>query len=596
MTMHERLVQWRMWCVGAVLLLAMVGLTGRLCFLHLSDLEPVSRPWEMKLLARRGTIYDRNGDSSPLAVGLTLHQPFIDPLAVKPKHDRRTIAAILSQQLNLELSRVGICFANTNSRHQLLPALVDDRVCRAIATNRLVSGVGWEDVAVREYPQGCRMANVIGFVNKEYEPQGGAGIEQHFNAYLKGINGRIEGEKDGRQIEIVDRRSAYIPPIDGSSIFLTLDNNIQYIVERELERVTQEFRTTGAWAIVERVDTGEILAMASWPTFDPKRYAEYGQMNWRNLPICVSYEPGSTMKSFTIAAGLNEGVITPETRMDVGRGTWLFAGHILHDHVEGVIDTGTALSKSSNIFCARVGALPLMLGEKRLRAYQRAFGFGDRLGIDLPGEERGMLRSGHWGDLATSRIAIGQGVAVTGLQMLNAYCCLANGGRLMKPYVVARIVDSQGTVLVDNRPQVIARPVRPDVAAAVCKMLVGVTEEGGTATRAKVINYDVAGKTGTAQIPENGAYSTTEYWASFVGFLPADKPVFGVLVVVERPHPQHMGGYVAAPVFANVADAVAKYLEVPANNVKPALDPVPPANLLPPAPPPRRPHATGRTP
>jgi cell division protein FtsI (penicillin-binding protein 3) len=583
MAMHEHLVQWRIWLIGLLLVLAMAILTVRLCFLHLGDLDPVTRPWEMKLIARRGTIYDRNGENNPMAVSLSFHQAFIDPKDVKAKHDKMAIAKLLSERLNLKLDTIVTCFSKTNSRHQVLPPLVDDRVCREIATNKHVSGVNWEDRAVRTYPQGHRMANVIGFVNHEADPEGGAGIELHFNSYLKGINGRIEGEEDGLRQEIADRRNAYIPPIDGASVYLTIDNNIQYKVENELQLVSQEFHISGAWAIVEKVDTGEILAMASYPTFDPNSYEKYGSMDWRNLAISVNYEPGSTMKSFTVAAGINAGVITPETRMDVGKGTWFFAGHILHDHAEGVIDTAVALSRSSNIFVARVA---LLLGEQRLRAYQHAFGFGGRLGLDLPGEECGMVRSGKWGELATSRIGIGQGVAVTGVQMVNAYCCLANGGRLMKPYIVSRIVNSQGSELLRNQPQVLARPVRPEVAAAVCKMLVGVTEEGGTATRAKVLNYAVAGKTGTAQIPENGHYSESEYWATFVGFLPADKPVFGVLVVVERPHPQHMGGYVAAPVFANIAEATAKYLEVPASVVPEAADA-----------PPRGPRpATGRAP
>jgi cell division protein FtsI (penicillin-binding protein 3) len=557
--MHERHVKARMWVVGALLLLAMIGLAGRLCFLHLGNEAPVTRPWESKLTARRGSIYDRNGNSNPMAVSLSYHQPFLDPLAVKPKHNKAAIAALLSEHLKIELDRLRVQFSVTNSRHQLLPVLVDDQVCKAIATNRFVSGVGWEDRLVRNYPQGHRMSSVIGFVNKEGE--GGAGIELQCNAFLKGINGEIKGEKDGLQREIPERRNSIVPPVDGASIYLTLDNNIQYQVENELQQVAQEFRASGAWAIVEKVETGEILAMASYPDFDPNRYSEFGNMDWRNLPVCVSYEPGSTMKSFTVAAGLNEGVISPTTRMDVGRGSWFFAGHVLHDHVEGVIDTATALSKSSNIFVARVG---LMLGEARLRPYFRAFGFGDRTGVDVPGEERGILRNSRWGDLGTRSIAIGQGVAVTGVQMLNAYCCLANGGRLMRPYVIDRIVNSEGMELYRAKPRIMARPVRPEVAATVSRMLIGVTEDGGTATRAKVVGYNVAGKTGTAQIPERGGYSSTEYWASFVGFLPAEKPVFGVLVVVERPHPQHMGGYVSAPVFKHIAEATAKYLEIPA--------------------------------
>lgn len=548
-----------MWGLGLALAVAMAGLAGRLCFLHLGNFAPVVRPWESKLTARRGTIYDRNGNANPLAVSLSCHQPFIDPSALKPKHDKVAVAALLSERLNLELDSILVQFAATNSRHQLLPAMVDDKTCRAIATNRAISGVGWEDRLVRTYPQGHRMSSVIGFVNKEGE--GGAGIELQCNSYLKGISGRIESEKDGLQREMPERRTEYVHPVDGASVYLTLDNNIQYKVETEVQQVATEFNASGVWCIVEKVDTGEILAMASYPDYDPGRYAESGSLDWRNEAICVNYEPGSTMKPFTVAAALNEGLITPDTRMDVGMGSWFFAGHVLHDHPEGVIDTRKALAESSNIFVARVA---LMLGEKRLGAYQRGFGFGDRLGIDLPGEERGMLRRGRWGDLATSRIGIGQGVAVTGIQMVNAYSTLANGGRLMRPYVIARIVSSAGEELYSAKPRVLACPVRPEVAAQVRGMLVGVTEDGGTAKRARVPGYPVAGKTGTAQIPINGHYSDTEFWGSFVGVVPADKPVFAVLVCVERPHPQHLGGFVAAPVFSRVAEATARYLEIPA--------------------------------
>ena len=546
--------------VGGVLLLAMLGLAGRLCRLHLGVSAPGFHPVVIKLAARRGAIYDRNGRNNPLAVSLTFHQPFIDPLDLKPKHDKLAVAVLLKQRLNVELDCVLVAFAATNSRHQLLPVLVDDKVCKAIATNRNISGVGWEERFVRTYPQGRRLSGVIGFVKEDGE--GGAGIEQQCNSYLKGIPGRIEGEKDGLQHEIPERRTICVPPVDGASIHLTIDNNIQYKVESEVQQVAQEFKASAVWSLVEKVDTGEILAMASWPDYDPNHYGESGSMDWRNLPLCVRYEPGSTMKPFTVSAGLNENVITPATRMDVGLGTWYFAGHMLHDHVEGVIDTAIALSHSSNIFVARVA---LMLGEKREGAYLRGFGFGDRLGIDLPGEERGTLRSGYWGDLALSRIGIGQGVAVTGVQMLNAYCAIANGGRLMRPYVIARIVNAEGQELLSNEPRVLARPIRPEVAAQVRSMLEGVTEdEGATGKRAQVHGYTVAGKTGTAQMPENGHYSDSDYWASFVGFVPADHPVFGVLVCVERPRPQHMGGFVAAPVFAHIAEAVAKYLEVPA--------------------------------
>jgi cell division protein FtsI/penicillin-binding protein 2 len=228
-----------------------------------------------------------------------------------------------------------------------------------------------------------------------------------------------------------------------------------------------------------------------------------------------------------------------------------------------VIDVITLLKKSSNIGAAR---LALMLGNRRMEAYLRAFGFGDSLGIDLPGEERGILHpSRRWSQLSPTRIAIGQGVAVTALQMLNAYCAIANQGQLMWPHVVSRIEAPSGERLYEATPRVLARPIRPEIAAEIRKMLVGVTEEGGTARRAAVAQYSVAGKTGTAQIPMHGGYSDKDYWASFVGFCPAEKPEFGVIVVVERPTPQHTGGFVAAPAFGRIAEAVAHYLEIPSD-------------------------------
>jgi cell division protein FtsI/penicillin-binding protein 2 len=259
------------------------------------------------------------------------------------------------------------------------------------------------------------MSSVLGFVNKE--GTGGGGIEQHFESYLKGIPGRIESEKDGLQNEIAERRTEYVPPRNGASVYLTLDNNIQYKVEEEVRQVAQEFNATAAWALVEKVETGEILAMVSWPDFDPNHYGDSSSMEWRNLPICVNYEPGSTMKAFTIGAALNEGVVTPATRIDVGQGSWFYGGRILRDHAEGVIDVPTIIKKSSNIGAAKIA---LMLGNQRESAYFHAFGFGDRLGIDLPGEESGILHSlRNWNMLTPTRIAIGQGISVTGLQLLN---------------------------------------------------------------------------------------------------------------------------------------------------------------------------------
>jgi len=224
------------------------------------------------------------------------------------------------------------------------------------------------------------------------------------------------------------------------------------------------------------------------------------------------------------------------------------------------------LKKSSNIACAKIG---MMLGPKLLETYFRSFGFGAPLGLDLPGEEGGILLRGKDWDrdkLKIARVPIGQGVCVTAVQMVNAYSALANGGKVMKPYLIDRIVSANGEIIAQNKPTVLARPIRPEVARSVCDMLVGVTEEGGTGKKAVVKGYSVAGKTGTAQqvVPGVG-YSGTDYWASFVGFVPASNPVFCVLVTIDRPDPKkpRTGGAVAAPVFSKIATATARYLGIP---------------------------------
>jgi cell division protein FtsI/penicillin-binding protein 2 len=250
---------------------------------------------------------------------------------------------------------------------------------------------------------------------------------------------------------------------------------------------------------------------------------------------------------------------------DVGEGIFFWAGKPLRDHVTGHITVTTALKKSSNIACAKMG---IQLTPKRVETYFRSFGFGSPLGLDLPGEEGGILLRGKDWDrdkLKITRVPIGQGVCVTAVQMVNGYSMLANGGKVMKPYVIDKIISANGQVILKNEPTVLARPIRPEVARSVCDMLVGVTEDGGTGKRAGVKGYSVAGKTGTAQQVGPGGYSSTDYWASFVGFVPASNPIFCVLVTIDRPDPKkpRTGGVVAAPVFSRIATTTARYLGIP---------------------------------
>ncbi len=557
--MQERDILARIWIVAVLLTLAIIGLGVRLGYLHLANYSKLDPVYSKKLLGLRGRIFDCNGDQVPMAASLPARRYFLDPRSINPKHDLKVIAKTLSETLGLDEADVLQKCAQTNTQYIRLGISLDDQVHALLTDKKRISGVGFEDYIVRSYAHGHRMSHVVGFVNKVGE--GGAGIEQQYDEYLRASAGLIRGKKDGVRIEIPGTRDVNVPAIPGNDVHLTLDHNIQYETEVALKEVVEKFQASSGWAIVQRIKTGEILAMASTPDFDPACYYEESVDVWRNNALAIIYEPGSIMKAVTVAAALNERLVTPDTVIDTGDGAWSYAGKVLHDHVTGRITVSTALKKSSNIACAKIA---LMLGNVRLEQYMRGFNFGARLGIDLPGEEEGILgRAKAWGKLKPTRIAIGQGVAVTGLQMINAYSTLANDGVMMKPYVVDKVVSADGKIVLDNKPTVLGRPVRPEVARTVREMLMGVTEDGGTGTRATVPGYSVGGKTGTAQKAIPGGYSHTDYYASFVGFVPARNPVFSVLVSVERPRPQHTGGFVAAPAFARIAAATARYLEVP---------------------------------
>ena len=549
----------RVWVVAVVLFLSLCGLAGRLAYLHLGNHSKVKREYTRELLGLRGRIFDCNADQFPMASSLPARQYFLDPKAVKKEHDVQYIAKTVAGALGLDLNDVLAKFKQTDSRYIRLGVSLNDQSFTLLADPKRISGIGSEELVVRSYPQGRRMAHVLGFVNNM--GVGGAGIEQAYNQDLKGTPGLITSELDASRKEIWIHRKEHVPAIPGDDIYLTLDHNIQYEVEQELKTVVEEFQAVSGWVIVERIKTGAILAMASYPDFEPERYTDESGDVWRNNALSVVYEPGSIMKAVTVASAMNEHLVTPDTMIEVGEGTWFYAGKPLHDHVTGTISVSTALKKSSNIACAKIG---LMFKPQKLESYLRAFNFGEKLGLELPGEERGILaRSKDWSKLSMTRIPIGQGIAVTGLQMISAYSALANDGVMLRPYVVDKIVAPSGATVFKAQPRVLGRPVRADVARRVREMLIGVTEEGGTGKRATVPGYSVGGKTGTAQKAVAGGYSSTDYYASFVGFVPAHNPVFSVLVTVERPRPQHTGGFVSAPVFAKIAAATARYLEVP---------------------------------
>jgi len=551
-----------------VLMAAMTGLGMRLAFLHLGledkKREGVenSRRLEKKIHPGRGVICDRKGEGNILAINLFVKDVCADPSIVVKSNMTAKVAALLAGGLDIPVDEVAVRLNQPDKRFVYVKRMVRQEVAAEIEKQKPV-GVFFQDTTARQYPHGNFMCHVLGFVN--HEGVGGAGVELSLDKYLRGSPGCIETRVDALRQELYAQRSRYIPALEGANVILTLDQNVQYIVEKALDEVMVAHHAKGAWAIVEKVKTGEILAMASRPAYDLNEFSGAGDNAKLNRTMGMVYEPGSTFKPIVTAAALNEGLITPETVFNCENGAWKYCNRLLRDyHPYGNLTVADGIKKSSNILHAKVA---LLLGEKRFYQYLRAFGMGQRTGLDLPGEEVGILHPlSKWYGISITRIPIGQGISTTAMQMVNMISAIANDGCLMKPYIVRQVVKSDGSILFSNKPEVVSHPIRPETAAIMRKMLLGVTEDGGTGTKARVEGYEVAGKTGTAQKQVDGRYSSTAYTASFLGFLPVENPEIAIIVVVDEPQPVHLGGTVAAPVFGKIANQVARYLDIPSGS------------------------------
>lgn len=552
----------RFFGVAVGLFAAMAGLVVRLVFLHVSVRDQSksraakTRTYRETLTVPRGRILDGSMSANIMAANVSVKDIWVDPAPLVASNRLGDVSARLARALALNPAELMTELNKPGRRFAYVSRYVPDDRAEAVARMKL-PGVYQSPATARAYPQGQMLCHVLGFVN--LDGVGSSGIEQCMDNYLKGVPGLLESRLDGRRREMYDRRVKEVAPREGSDVVLTIDQNLQYMLEKGVDGAMERHRAKAAMAIIQRVKTGEILAMVSRPGFDPNRFRETVDAQKLNRTIGYVYEPGSTFKVAVIAAALDRGIVTPETIFDCENGRWLYQNKILKDyHPYGRLNVADVLKKSSNIGAAKIA---IMMGDELLDKSLRAFMIGSRLGIDLPGEEGGIFRPlSSWSAISSSRIAIGQGVAVTPLQMLGVLCGIANDGRIMRPYVVKEVVSSSGTVLMRQTPQVLSQPIRPETAALMRKLLARVTEEGGTGVKASVDGFTVAGKTGTAQKPVGGRYSESDYMASFVGFLPAENPEIGMIVVVDEPQPLHTGGLVSAPVFGEVAEQAVRYL------------------------------------
>lgn len=429
------------------------------------------------------------------------------------------------------------------------------------------------DDQLRVYPNGSLAAHVLGYTgitNREdlgievIETVGVAGVERTLNQMLTGVRGWREIETDHRSREIVQNRVRNVEPRSGHHVCLTIDSGVQNIVEAELAEAFKKHSPVSVSSVVVRPRTGEILAMATLPNFDPNRVGTLRSNQFsvlRNRVISDMAEPGSTFKIVVVSGALNENLVTLRDPIDCEHGHFSFAGKVLHDHESyGTLSVEDVVAKSSNIGSAKVG---IKMGEKRLYDYIRGYGFGKKTGIPLPGEIAGWTWPVEkWNKLSISRIPMGHEITATPLQMVMAMSAIANHGVLMRPMLIDRIEDDQGRLVAKYPPYQVRRVIGEEAAKTMLVALKKVATKDGTAKDAALEHYTVAGKTGTAQKPINGQYVKGKYFSSFIGFFPADEPELCISVVYDEPKNGYYGGQTAAPVFRRIAERVAAYLKI----------------------------------
>jgi cell division protein FtsI/penicillin-binding protein 2 len=484
---------------------------------------------------------------------------FADPSITGP--NAATIASQLAPWLKMDEATLTAKLSGAGKYIRLKQKVDEDTVAQISALK--IRGIGFEDQLLRTYPKGVLASHVLGFVNSEHD--GVQGVEASMEQYLQGIAGYevIERDRKGREIRAL--RSEEIGPRDGFNVVLTLDQVVQHIAEQALDKAMVECKPQAGVIIVSRPKTGEILAMSCRPTFDPNSPGNIPDAR-RNRCISDVAEPGSTFKIVVCSGALNEGLVSLGDRFDCENGAFLFAGRMLHDaHPYGVLSVEEILFHSSNIGAAKVA---LRMGSSRLYSYVSRFGFGRKTGIDLPAEVSGIAHPlNKWNGLSVTRIPMGHEIAATPLQMLMAMNAVSNGGRLMKPYIVKNVLDEDGTVIMTGHPQQVGQPITPRAAILMTSALRKVVSPEGTAPKAALAGYDVAGKTGTAQKIENGQY-VRKYYSSFIGYLPASDPEISILVSLDDPAGgAYYGGSVAGPVFRTVAEKVAQYLALPSQQI-----------------------------
>ncbi|MBI5966624.1 MAG: transpeptidase family protein [Deltaproteobacteria bacterium] len=499
------------------------------------------------LVPRRGILYDRKKEE--LAITMEVDAVFAQPGKIgNIREAAESIGSILGKRPASLQKKMREEKPFVWLERGITPAQ------RAAIEKLKIEGVNFLKETKRFYPQGEMGCHVIGFAG--LDSQGLEGVELGYDEFIRGEPGYILLSKDGLGRAITPETPAFRHSEEGGEIILTIDKNIQYITEKELRKAVLACSAKGGMAIVMNPKTGEVLALAIQPSFDPNHFSSFSPQVLKNRTITDTFEPGSTLKAFLLAAVLEERAAAPSDVFYCENGTYGVGGKFIHDiHKYEWLSLREIIKVSSNIGASKVGQ---KLGRGKFHRYLKNFGFGSKTGIDLPGEVSGFLPAPqHWSEVGLANISFGQGISVTALQLNVAISAIANGGDLMRPYVAKAVLHRQGSILMENQPRVLRRVISPETAKAVASILRSVMEEGGTGRAASLSGYEAAGKTGTAQKALlNGRGYSDKRMGSFSGFAPVENPQVVISVIIDEPQGNSYGGVVAAPAFKAIAEQV----------------------------------------
>lgn len=560
----------RMIVVLVIFFAVALGITGKLGYEQLFNASKLesgalnARLREIDIKANRGTIYDRNGD--PLAISIASQSVYINPKLIRKedqrentekRQDKDEVIQSLASILEIDASEIeekvekDVSFAYIKRR-------ITDEQAEALKELKY-TGVYFLEESRRSYPKGSLASHIIGFAG--IDNQGLNGIELQYDNTLLGTSGKFLMEYDGVGNELPNATEKYVPSEPGCDLYLTIDETIQYVVERELKKVVQEQNAASATALVMDVKTGALLAMGNYPDYDPNDYGAVDSSVWSNFAVNGLYEPGSTFKILTTAMVLEERVTSADENFYCPG--YQYIGKMkmnCHKKIGHGAETFTqGVANSCNPVFVEVSR---RLGMNKFYDYLEGFGMTKPTGLDLPGEADSLIvpeKTAVPYDLAA--MSIGQSNAFTPIQMITAISSVANGGKLMKPYIVEKIMDPDGNLVKETKPEVVRQVISEETAREVWTILETVVSSG-TGKQGQVEGYKIAGKTGTAEKVANGGYSARARVVSFAGFAPADAPQIACLVIVDEPIDAH-GGSTAGPVFKNIMEDTLRYLEVP---------------------------------